>query len=66
MTDDVASGLIDELLSIQSDRVKLRQTYLPQFREVISEIMVARYYQIENKIQAVVDYEIGANIPLIR
>lgn len=66
MTEEVASGLIDELLSIQSDRVKLRQAYLPQFRAVISEIMVARYYQIENKIQAVVDYELGANIPLIR
>jgi len=66
MSEDVAKKLIDELLSIQGDRVKLRQAYLPQFREIVSEIMVARYYQIENKIQAVMDYRLGANIPLIR
>jgi DNA-directed RNA polymerase subunit F len=66
MSDDVAKKLINELLSIQSDRVKLRQNYLPQFRKVVSEIMVVRYYQIENKIQAVLDYALAANIPLIR
>jgi hypothetical protein len=27
---------------------------------------VLRYYQLENKIQAVVNYELAASIPLVR
>lgn len=66
MSDDVARQLVDEFVSIHSDRAKLCEAYLSKFREVISEIMVARYYQIENKVQAVLAYELGESIPLIR
>jgi hypothetical protein len=32
---------------------------------VLPEIKAARYYQIENKINAVLYYEIARNIPLV-
>jgi hypothetical protein len=66
MTNDTAKRLLSEHMTIESLGLKLRQTYLPKFRKVLSEVKIARYYQIENKIQAVLMYELAAKIPLIR
>ena len=66
MTNDTAKKLLDELMSIEALGPKLRQTYLPKFRKVLPEIKVVRYYQIENKINAALMYELAANIPLMK
>ncbi len=66
MSDQAAKKLMDEYMAIETDRLKIRQSYLPRFREVLPEMKVLRFYQLENKIQAVVNYELAANIPLVR
>ena len=66
MTDETAKSIIDELMEIEEKELKLRQTYLPKFRKVLPEIKVARYYQLENKITAIVDYAMAAQIPLFK
>ena len=66
MTNDTAKKLLDEYMTIETLGLKLRQAYLPKFREVLPEVKVVRYYQIENKIHAVLMYELGANIPLMK
>jgi hypothetical protein len=53
-------------MSIESDRLKLKKEYLPKFRKVLSEKKVARYYQLENKIEAIVNYEVAKVIPLVK
>jgi hypothetical protein len=66
MSDDAAGKLLDEFMAIETLGPKLRQAYLPEFRKVLPEVKVARYYQIENKIQAALFYELAANIPLAK
>jgi hypothetical protein len=66
MTNDNARNLLDDFLAIESLGVMLRQSYLSEFRKVLPEVKVARYYQIENKIQAVLMYELARNIPLAK
>ena len=66
MTDAAATKLSDEAVAIEADRTKLAQSYLPKFRKVLPPAKVARYYQIENKIRAVVNYELAAGIPLVK
>jgi hypothetical protein len=66
MGNDTAKKLVDELMNIEQLGPKLRLAYLPKFREVLPEVKVARYYQIENKIQAVLMYELAENIPLVK
>jgi len=66
MNDETAAKLVKELLSIQSDRAKLAEKYLPKFQKVLPIAKVARYYQIENKIRAVVDYDVASQIPLVK
>jgi len=65
MTSDTAKKLLDEYMAIEALGPKLRQAYLPKFRQALPEIKVARYYQIENKIQAAVMYELAQKIPLV-
>jgi hypothetical protein len=66
MTDAAANKLVDEAVAIESDRTKLAQSYLPKFKKVLPPTKVARYYQIENKVRAVVNYELAAGIPLVK
>ena len=66
MSDDVAKNLLEDSLSIDSGYLKLRQSYLAKFRDVLPDTKVARYYQLENKIEAVLEYEQAKRIPLIQ
>ena len=66
MSDQTAKRLMDEYLAIDAARLKIRQAYIPRFRKVLREKQVARYYQLENKVQAAVSYELAAEIPLVK
>ena len=65
MTDPVAGKLLDEAIAIEKDRAFLFATYRPKFSAVIPATKVARYYQIENKIRAAINYDLAANIPIM-
>jgi hypothetical protein len=66
MTNDTAKNLMDENMTIETLGLKLRQAYLLKFRKVLPEVKVVRYYQIENKINAALIYELARNIPLMK
>lgn len=65
MDNKTAKMLLDEYVTIEDLKLKLRSVYLPKFRAVLSDIKVVRYYQLENKINTALMYEIGARVPLI-
>jgi hypothetical protein len=65
MTEEAAKELINGYLTIERERVTLMKSFLPKFRKVLTEKKVARYYQLENKINAVVKYELATQIPLV-
>ena len=66
MTDETATQLLGELLALQSDHAALLQRYVPRFQRVLPPRKVARFYQVENKIRAMVDYELARDIPLLK
>jgi hypothetical protein len=65
MTDTAATRMIDEHLALERDRAALLQSYRPRFSNVLPPIKVARYYQIENKVRAVVGWELAKGIPMM-
>jgi hypothetical protein len=65
MPDDKAQKLVQDFLAAEADRVKIRQSYLPEFSKILPGRTVARFYQLENKMDAVVRYEIAKTIPVI-
>lgn len=66
MTNEIAKRLTVELLATGMDHQKLKENYWPLFRGALSDIKVARYYQLENKIAAAINYDAANNIPLIK
>jgi hypothetical protein len=66
LTDDKAKLLIDELIAIEQAEANLKTTYVPKLSKVLPQKKVARYLQIENKIRAVVKYELASQVPLVQ
>jgi hypothetical protein len=66
LTDEKAKKLIDEALVIDRAEANLKSTYAPKLSKALPVRKVARYLQIENKIRAVVKYDIAAGVPLVR
>lgn len=66
MTNATAKKLLEEYMTIEALRMKLGKSYLPRFRAVLPDVKVMRYYQLENKINAVLYYELAGSIPLAK
>jgi hypothetical protein len=65
MSDEKASQIVEDFLAIERERAEVREKYLEPFSEALPGRKVVRFYQIENKIQAVFRYELARNIPVI-
>jgi hypothetical protein len=65
LTDEQANSLANAVLAIDQDEVTMRKTYTARLNGVLPGKKVARYLQIENKIRAVIRYEMADNIPLV-
>ncbi len=66
LTDAKGLDLIQRYFSAEEARTKVRESYLKQFSKVLPGLKVARFYQIENKLDAVVRYEMAGQIPLVK
>jgi opacity protein-like surface antigen len=65
LKDEHAAQLMKDYLAAEAERIKVRQGYLPEFSKVVSGRTVARFYQLENKIDVLLRYELAAKIPVI-
>ncbi len=66
MTDENARDLTERYLAAEEERAKIRRKYFAPISAVLPGVKVARFYQIENKIDAVVRFEAAAEIPLVK
>jgi hypothetical protein len=66
LTDDKAKKLINEAVAIDQAEANLKTSYAPKLSKVLPVKKVVRYLQIENKIRAVVKYDIASGVPLVR
>jgi hypothetical protein len=64
-TAEQAKALVDEMMAIQKADLAAKEAYLPKFRKVLPEVKVARFLQLENKLDAVVRLGLAADLPLI-
>jgi hypothetical protein len=66
VSDELATKLLREMIAIEDAEVKLKRSYVPKLEKAIPGVKVARYMQIENKVRAVVRYELATQIPLVQ
>ena len=64
LTDDKAAKLLGDSIAVEEAEAKLKRSYIPRLTQVLSAKKAARYLQIENKIRAIIRYEMADGIPL--
>jgi len=65
LSNDKAMKLVDDYLAVEADRVKVKRAYVDEFAKALPGRKVARFYQIENKMDAVIRYDLAARIPVV-
>jgi Spy/CpxP family protein refolding chaperone len=65
MSEDQARALANEDFAIEKDTSELRAKWYEKMSKVLSERTVARFFHIDEKLDASVDIALAANIPLI-
>lgn len=65
MTDELAEELLDDYVDYMDEKQSLTKKYIKKFRSILPEIKVTRYFQLEHKLDAVVDYQLAGRIPLV-
>jgi len=65
LTDVKADELMNSSLKVQDELMRLKKAYYKKFKKILSPSKVVRYFQIENKIDAMINAEIALEIPLV-
>jgi hypothetical protein len=66
LTDARALDLIERAIAVEEAEAKLKRAFLPKLGKVLPGRKAARYMQLENKIRAIVKYELAAEVPLAK
>jgi hypothetical protein len=66
LTDAQAKVLLDDYFAFEQDFLKTRKKYVGKFGKALPMIKVARFYQIDNKLDAISKLGLARQIPLAR
>lgn len=66
LSDEKAKDVFDEFLRLDEQRLKLKKGYLEKFRRALPEKKVMRYFQLENKLEVIMNFELINTIPLMK
>lgn len=64
LNDQQAERMTAESLAIQKEAAELKERYTRKLKDILLPKQIARWVQVENKLDAVINYEIAAAIPL--
>ena len=65
MTDARADKVMSSYFELEQKTLAVRKTYIGKFNAVISPKQTLRFYQIENKLDAIIQADISAVTPLV-
>jgi hypothetical protein len=65
LSNEKAMQLIGDYLVTEADRLQVRRAYLGEFATILPGRKVPRFYQIENKMDAVLRYDLAGTIPVV-
>ena len=66
LTNEKADQLINNAFDFQDDRLSLNEKYYNKFADALGAIVAAKYMQLENQIQLIIDLQINSNLPLAK
>jgi hypothetical protein len=66
MNDEQALSLTNRALAVEQKVTDLRIKYVPIFTKAVPGTTVATFFQIERRVQAMVDLQLSAQLPLVQ
>ncbi len=66
LSDKKADELIKNSFSYLNNRLDLNKKYYEKFAKALTPTVAAKYMQLENQIQLILDLSIAANLPLAK
>ena len=66
MSDDQALSLTNRALAVERNVTDLRIRYVPMFSKVIPGTKVATFFQIDRRIQTLIDLQLSSQLPLLQ
>jgi vacuolar-type H+-ATPase subunit D/Vma8 len=65
MTDEKADELAKRMLELDESRLELRKKYYGKLKKALSPVLAARFTQVEDQIEKLLDLQIDASLPII-
>lgn len=65
LTDERANNIISTYFDLEQRSLAVQQAYVAKFNEVLSSKQTLRFYQIENKLDAIIQADISSVTPLV-
>jgi hypothetical protein len=66
LSDEKALEMLDEYLNIEKKRIAVKKKYVKRFKKVLTPKKLVQFYQIGNKMDAIIMLELAAEVPLVR
>ena len=65
VTEQHANEFVEDYLDIQGEILVIKKDYLDDFRDALAARKAARFYQLDNKIETELEYQLSLIIPLV-
>lgn len=66
LTDKEATALLEKHFAWEKEVLKVRSAYAKKMSKSLPGKTVAKFFQIENKMDIIVEYELAGEVPLIK
>jgi hypothetical protein len=66
LTDDQAKKIMQEWLSIEKAKMDVKSKYISRFQKILPARKVMRFFQADNKLDAVLNAQLASVVPLAR
>jgi hypothetical protein len=65
MDDDKARDLSQRMFAIEDDMQSLRKRYFPRFEKALGAKRTAKFFQVDNRLNLIINLQLSSEIPLI-
>ena len=66
MSNETADRLANQALNIERERNSLKKKFYDRVKEGLGAVTAARFLQVENQLERLVDLQVAAQLPVIR
>ncbi len=65
ITDQQANQYLESFFEIENRKLLIKQGYIEKFQKILPGKKVARFYQIDNKLDAIINHELAIKVNLL-